>query len=464
MLAEIKRRQDRNKLSLYKPYRKQKEFHNEGAHYRERLFLAGNQLGKTWSAAFEIAMHLTGIYPDWWEGKRWNRPVTGWASGVTSESVRDTLQRLTLGRAGEWGTGAIPADKILEIKRAQGIADSVDVCLIQHISGGISRLGFKSYEKGREKWQGETLDFIAFDEEPPMDIYIEGITRTNATKGIVWMTFTPLLGMSDVVRRFIQEENPDRITIKMTIHDVEHYSEEDKARIIASYPLHEREARALGIPILGEGRVFPISEGLLRTEHESLPDHWPRICGIDFGYDHPTAAVWLAWDRDTDTIWVYDVYRVRKGTPATHTGPLNSRGPWIPVAWPHDGLQHDKGSGIELAELYRRAGANMLHERAQYEAAGAATGTQNYRFSVEAGIMDMMQRMQDGKFKVMSHLADWWEEFRMYHRKGGKIVAKDDDLMSATRYAVMMLRYAVTPPIGNRRIATDRAKYSWKAG
>lgn len=409
-------------------------------------------------------MHLTGLYPDWWEGKRWSRPVTGWASGVTSESVRDTLQRLTLGRAGEWGSGTIPADKILEVKRAQGIADMVDVCLIQHVSGGISRLGFKSYEKGREKWQGETLDFIAFDEEPPMDIYIEGITRTNATKGIVWMTFTPLLGMSDVVRRFIQEENPDRITIKMTIHDVEHYTEEDKARIIASYPVHEREARAMGIPILGEGRVFPVAESLLRVEYEPLPDHWPRICGIDFGYDHPTAAIWLAWDRDTDTIWIYDVYRVRKGTPATHVGPLNSRGPWVPIAWPHDGLQHDKGSGIELAELYRRAGANMLHERAQYEEAGSSTGTQNYRFSIEAGVMDMMQRMQDGRFKVMSHLADWWEEFRMYHRKGGKIVAKDDDLMSATRYAVMMLRYAITPPLTNRRITRDRAKYSWKAG
>ena len=468
VLSELKRRRDRNKLSYYKPYKKQRDFHNYGAKIRERLFMAGNQQGKTWSSAYEIAMHATGQYPEWWKGKRFDRPTIGWASGITSETVRDTLQRLTMGRGGEWGTGTIPADCVLEVKRAQGIADAIDYVQIRHISGGISRLGFKSYEKGREKWQGESIDYLAFDEEPPMDIYLEGLTRTNAARGggIVWLTFTPLLGMSDVVRRFLQETNPDRVTINMTINDVEHYSKSDKARIIASYPEHEREARAMGIPILGSGRVFVIAEDKLRVRYDEvmMPDHWPRICAIDFGYDHPTAAVWLAWDRDTDTIYVYDCYRASHGTPMTHATPINQRGPWIPVAWPHDGLQHDKGSGTQLAELYRRAGINMLHERAQYEESSAtATGQGQHRFSVEAGVMDMLDKMKSGKFKVMDHLADWWEEFRLYHRKDGKIVKTQDDLMSATRYGVMMLRFAITPPISRGRIATDRS-YDWQAG
>jgi phage terminase large subunit-like protein len=78
-------------------------------------------------------------------------------------------------------------------------------CLVRHVTGGNSTLGFKSYDQGRERWQGETLDFVWFDEEPPLDVYMEGLTRTNATGGMVYMTFTPLLGMSDVVMMFLQE-------------------------------------------------------------------------------------------------------------------------------------------------------------------------------------------------------------------------------------------------------------------
>lgn len=462
VLSELKRRKDRNKLYDYKPYARQRMFHNASGQFRERLFMAGNQLGKTWSSAYEIAIHLTGMYPDWWEGSRWMSPVTGWAMGVTNESLRDTLQRLLLGRPGDWGTGTIPADLIIDIKRAQGIADAVDTILVRHISGGTSRVSFKSYEKGRAKLQGETINFAALDEEPPMDIYVEVLTRTNAVKGgMVWLTFTPLMGMSDVVKRFLNEQNPDRNVTTMTIEDVEHYTREEKDRIIASYPAHERKARAQGIPFLGSGQVFPVPEDNLMIEYMVLPDHWPRICGIDFGFDHPFAAVWLAWDRDTDTIYIYDVFKNRQGTPRTHAPVISSRGPWVPVAWPHDGLQHSKDSGIQLAEQYRAAGLNMLHERAQYEE--TPDGGQNSRFSVEAGIMDMLERMNTGRFKVFSHLADWWEEFRMYHRKDGKIVAKDDDAMSATRYAVMSLRFSALPPVHQRRKGIER-DYDWRVG
>lgn len=438
------------------------EFHAASSTFRERLFTAGNQCGKTWSSAYEIAIHLTGRYPEWWTGRRWSRPTVGWATGITGESVRDTLQRLLLGRSGEWGTGTIPADDIIDVKRAQGIADSVDTVLVRHITGGISRVTFKSYEKGRERWQGETIDFLALDEEPPLDIYVEGLTRTNATKGMLFMTFTPLKGMSDVVKRFYNEQSPDRTITTMTIEDVGHYTREDKDRIIASYPAHERKARAMGVPFLGSGQVFPVPEDDIMIEYMVLPDHWPRVVGIDFGFDHPFAAVWLAWDRDNDVVYVYDVYMNRQGTPRSHAPAILQRGPWLPVAWPHDGLQHSKDSGIQLAEQYRSAGLNMLHERAQYEE--TPDGGQNSRFSVEAGIMDMLERMKSGRFKVFSHLGDWWTEFRMYHRKDGKIVAKDDDAMSATRYAVMSLRFAQTPPLGARKAGAVQRDYNWRAG
>lgn len=412
-----------------------------------------------------MAFHQTGMYPEWWQGKRWNRAVTGWALGESMESTRDTMQRLILGRPGEWGTGTIPEELLVgEPKRAQGIADSVDCVFVRHISGGISRLYFKSYEKGRSKLQGETLDFAALDEEPPLDIYTEVLTRTNATKGIVWITFTPLLGMSQVVMRFLQEESPDRADINMTIEDVGHYSREDIERIVSSYPEHEREARAKGIPILGSGRIFPIAESAITVEPFQIPDHWPAICGIDFGIDHPSAGAWLAWDRDTDTTYVYDAYRVKDETPVEIVPRILQRGSWVPVAWPADGLQRSKGDGIQLADMYRNEGANMLHEFAQLPETGDETGRQMSRTSVEAGVMQMFDAMKKGKFKVFSNLHDWFDEFRLYHRKDGQIVKLNDDLLSATRYGWVMRRYAQTPPDPSSQIVNPRREYDWRAG
>lgn len=433
LLRELKTRQ----LELYKPYPKQEAFHEAGAKFRERLFLAANQSGKTWAGAAEMAMHLTGRYPGWWKGRRFAKPIVAWAAGVTGEAVRDTVQRLLMGRPGEFGTGSIPTADIEEMTTSRGISDLLDTVRVKHLSGvGSSSLSFKSYEKGREKWQGETLDLVWFDEEPPEDIYSEGLTRTNATGGMVYLTFTPLLGMSSVVMRFLgTKKTQDRFSITMTIDDVDHFSAEKKREIIDSYQPYEREARVRGIPMMGSGRVFPVAESVIRYENQHLPDHWARICGMDIGWDHPTAAVWMAWDRDNDTVWIYDCYRVSQEGVAVHASAIRSRGDWIPVAWPHDALQHDKMSGEQIAQGYRKEKVAMLPMRAQF-----LDGS----YGVEAGIQIMLQRMQTQKIRVAGHLNDWWEEFRMYHRDEGKIVKENDDLMSATRYALMMLRFAKT--------------------
>lgn len=193
----------------------------------------------------------------------------------------------------------------------------------------------------------------------------------------------------------------------------------------------------MGIPALGSGRVFPIEEAALRETAFTIPPHWPRIAGLDFGWDHPTAAVWLAWDRDADIVHVTDAYRVREETPLVHAAALNARGKWIPVAWPQDGLQHDKGSGAPLAEQYRGHGVNMLFQHAQFP--DGSTG-------FEAGLAEMLDRMKTGRLKVAAHLTEWWQEFRLYHRKAGRVVKEQDDLLGATRYALMMLRFAKTEP------------------
>jgi phage terminase large subunit-like protein len=451
LLAEVRRRLAEDRLADYVPYPKQSEFHAAGGPLtvRERLLIAANQVGKTLSASREIAMHLTGRYPDWWKGTTFDEPTKGWAASETGQSTRDNVQRLLLGDVGAWGTGAVPKDAIVDIKRAvHGVPDLVDTIMVRFGGGGdvqadVSRLVIKTYDQGRLRWQGETLEFVWFDEEPPQDIYFEGLTRTNATNGFVMLTFTPLKGMSEVVRRFLMDKPAGSVVTHMTIDDAHHYSAEKRAQIIASYPPHEREARAKGIPVLGSGRIFPIPEETIAEAQAQIPRHWPRIAGIDFGWDHPTAVVWIAWDRETDTAHVYDAYRVREATPAIHSLAITAKGKWIPIAWPHDGEQHDKGSGEALAHQYRVLGCNMLPAKATHRP-DAKQGQKEGEGgnSVEAGLMDMLDRMQTGRLRVARHLNDWWEEFRLYHREDGRIVKEHDDLMSATRYALMMLRHA----------------------
>ncbi len=235
-----------------------------------------------------------------------------------------------------------------------------------------------------------------------------------------------------------------RAVIRMTIEDADHYTAEQRAAIIAGYPAHERKARTQGIPSLGSGRVFPIDEDEIKVKPFEIPALWPQIGGIDFGWDHPTAASKLAHDRDTDTIYVTASYGLREATPIIHTAALKGWGPWIPWAWPHDGLQHDKGSGDALAQQYRNQGLNMLPEHATFSDGG--TG-------VEAGVNEMLDRMLSGRWKVFDHLEDWFAEFRLYHRKDGVIVKQNDDRLCSSRYAMMMRRYAKTNTAAPRPVA-----------
>jgi phage terminase large subunit-like protein len=210
---EAIRRRNTNRLRFYAPYGKQREFHARGKIDSERLFMAGNQLGKTLSGGAEWAMHLTGRYPDWWEGQTFDKPTIMWAAGVTGESTRDNPQRILVGpptQEESWGTGMIPKDALVDWDRAMGVPNLLDNVTVRwggggDVQAGVSVLSFKAYEKGREKWQGPTLDGTWFDEEPPLDIYTEGLTRTNrGQRGqFTIITFTPLLGMSEVVSLFL---------------------------------------------------------------------------------------------------------------------------------------------------------------------------------------------------------------------------------------------------------------------
>jgi phage terminase large subunit-like protein len=434
-------------------YPKARELFELGATKRERLLKAANQSGKSFDAAIETAYHLTGRYPPWWKGHRFTKPITAWICSETAIMLRDVMQRLLFGEPGDpeaFGSGTVALDLIDENKpsMARGITDAYDTVRVKHVSGGTSVVRFRSYQSGRVAFQGVTLDLIIFDEEPPLDVYSEGVTRITATDGRALMVYTPMGGPGEVTRRFTQEDSPDRAIVKMSLYDVAnspngHLTLEQVEIIKRNCLPHELRTRVYGEDMQGEGSVFPIDEETI-TEPPivNVPVHWHKIWGIDFGINHPFAAVLLLFDADADIVHVHHCIRLKGQTPLQHAVPMKAIGADVVVAYPADGDNREMGTGDPLARLYREQNLRMLPSHATFE---------DKTTSTERGVLEIWQRMTTGRFKVANTQLTWFEEFRGYHRKNNQIVKMYDDLMSATRIGIMALRYAKQGPLGSRR-------------
>jgi len=417
--------------------------------------MAANRIGKSFCGASEMSYHLTGLYPDWWEGRVFKQPITAWAGGVSNETTRDIVQAELLGSPDDpeaFGSGAIPKQYIIKTERKPGVPNAKSVALIRHITGANSSLHFKAYEMGVEKWQGRSVDVVWLDEEPSRELYSQAVTRTLDRRGMVYMTFTPEHGMTETVAAFINRIQKGQSLTNATWDDASekimsmkgaegHLSEDVMAQILSAYSPHEREMRRYGRPSIGSGLIFPIPEEDIMIDPIPIESHWPRIAAIDFGWDHPTAVVWCAIDTEEDMFYVYDCYRASKASPSVHAQIIRSRPHFIPIAYPHDGNRRDSMGNPGLADQYRVLGCNFLLEHFTNP---AALGEKKGSNSIEEGIMAILQRMEKKQFRVFNTLKDWFEEFRMYHRKDGKVVPLRDDLMSATRYAFQSQRFAAS--------------------
>ena len=455
LLREQKKRLRFNRIDQYDPYPYQQQFHETSKDSNQRLLMAANRIGKSFCGAAEMSYHLRGIYPDWWKGRRYDQPITAWAGGVSNETTRDIVQAELLGSPDDpdaFGSGAIPKNYIIKTERKPGVPNAKSVALIRHVSGGNSSLHFKAYEMGVEKWQGRSVDVVWLDEEPSRDIYSQAVTRTLDRRGMVYMTFTPEAGMTETVAAFMNRIQAGQSLVNATWDDASekiksmkgqqgHLSEAVMEQILSAYSPHEREMRRYGRPSIGSGLIFPVDEEKIIIDPVEIKDHWPRIAAIDFGWDHPTAVVWCAVDRDEDVFYVYDCHRESKASPSIHAQAIRSRPHFIPIAYPHDGNRRDSMGNPGLADQYRNLGCNFLLEHFSNP---PALGNNKGSNSIEEGLMAMLQSMEAGNFKVFSTLSNWFEEFRMYHRKGGKVVPFRDDLMSATRYAFQSQRFAVS--------------------
>jgi phage terminase large subunit-like protein len=458
LLEEKERRKKTRKLFSYYPdtgplrrelYTKHLEFFSAGKSIMARAAIAGNRTGKTTLNAFETTCHLTGIYPEWWDGRRFETPVDWWAASDTGETTRDILQHEFLGRIDEIGTGMIPKHLIVgDPSRRRGIADAVDTVLVRHISGGTSSLSFKSYDQGREKFQGTKKHGVSLDEEPDMGVYTECLTRLTATKpgeddGIMICTFTPLSGMSAVVLMFLNEQSPHRFVLTMGFDHVPHLSESTKEKLLASFPPHERDARANGTPQLGSGAIFPIPESDVFVDDFPIPDHWPKAYGLDVGWKK-TAAVWGALDRETDTIYLYSEYYRGQAEPEVHAKGIKARGEWVPGVIDPASRGRSQVDGRQLIQQYMDLGLNI-----------------DVAFNgVESGIFEVWQRLSSGRLKIFKSLVNFQAEFRLYRRDDkGRVVKENDHLMDAGRYLVMSgLERAITKP---KPFEPDQEEYGY---
>lgn len=434
-----------------------------------RLFSAGNRVGKSRAGCCEDEYHSTGRYPAWWEGRRFRRPVKLWVCGTTDEKVKESVQLELLGPPNDIGTGLIPLECIERIDYAPGaIKDLVDTVWIRHetdgVFDGLSQLTFKSYKQGRKAYEGTKMDIIHNDEECPIDIMSEQILRLADTEGrgedgILYNTVTPMEGLTETFAYFLPDgqfpdepQEGDKYVVSATWDDVPHLSARTKAMLRATIPAYQLTARSRGIPVLGEGVIYPVDEETYLVDPFELPKHWLRCYGMDVGWNR-TAVIWGGYDPDADTWYLYHEYYGAQEKPTTHGAGIRAPGDWIPGVIDPAARGRSQKDGQALFDLYTTGAEG---EEGQHLKLAVASN------AVEAGIYQVWERLSTGRLKVFRSLSHWRKEVRLYQRVKGKVLKKDDHLMDSTRYLILSgLDYALPFPVP---AAPKVGQPAWRAG
>ena len=303
LVGEMERRHREDKLRYYQPHPKQLEFHR--CDKRNRWALGGNRTGKTEVGAAEAAWFARGTHPF----KKINRPMNGWVVSLTNEVQRDVAQQKVLSYLNpEWIKG---------VKMREGKADDpdhgvIDFLLVESVHGGLSTIGFKCCEQGREKFQGTSQDFIWFDEEPPLEIYQECVMRTLDCKGYIWGTMTPLKGLTWVYDTIYlnASDDPEVWYIAMSWEDNPYLSKEEVSRLTATLTDEELEARKHGKFVALSGLVYKeFHEEIHVIDPFPVPREWMDTISIDPGMDAPLSAHFYAVDHDGNVFVVGEHYQ-----------------------------------------------------------------------------------------------------------------------------------------------------------
>lgn len=437
---------------------KHKIFFESGSEYNERIFMASNRSGKSVSGAYETACHLTGDYPSWWKGRRFEYPINAWAAGSTARSTRDTVQKELIGPVGAWGTGMIPAERLGQYWSLAGVPQGLDMIKVKHRSGGWSTVGFKNYEQDVKAFYGTAMEVVWLDEEVPAMIYNECLLRTMTTQGIVYVTFTPLNGLTPFVVRFCRaadflggakrilalelteveqeaeearmaEYQTNKAVVQAGWDDVPWLTEASKRQMLEDTPPNLRDSRSKGIPAMGSGNVYPIPLESIIIDPFEIPPHFRRLYALDVGWNR-TAVIWGAEDPNTGTIYLYDEHYLGEMPPAVHAQGIKNRGAWIYGVIDPASRGRSQIDGQSLMVVYKQMGLKLFPANNE----------------VEGGINNVWNMLSVGKIKVFRTLQNFQREYMLYRRDDkGKVIKEEDHLMDCFRYLINNIKRARTP-------------------
>lgn len=424
---------------------KSMEFFAATRDYQNVNIFGSNRSSKSFSIVYAFSCWLLGDYPEWWPGRVFGKPIRAWLAGETGTLVRNNLQRYLIGEKGAEGQGClIPGNRIKHVaynSKPEGFAERI---IIDSAHGGQSVLDQKTYDMGQYRFASDTVDAAGFDEEPPSGVYSEMTVRTSTTRGIVCGGFTSLQGITPLIEHLAPEfaggERKDPkdtgiCNIVIGFADIPKSVLDDAARkrIIANSLPHEVGPRTTGVPGLGSGMVYPVSEDDFVIPDVPIPDHWPRIFGIDPGFNAPTAISWYAYDADNDAIYQTGEYYVKGQPIAVHADAIRRRGgTWMPGIIDYAGGNITDGKGV--LQEYRNTCENPLL---------------NANKSLSMGHMAVWDRLQTQRWFVFASLRHTRTEFRQYHRdEKGRIADTPRHLMDTWRYVALGIQHAKQRPPG----------------
>jgi phage terminase large subunit-like protein len=473
-----------NHLKYFRPFEHQLAFFKTGDHPR-RGILAANRIGKTVSTCFETAMHLTGRYPEWWEGRRFNKPVTAFVAGEGWEQCARVLQDELIGTKDikireQVGTGAIPRECIVQDTMRCDGANVLGV-EIRHASGANSYLLFGNYTQEVRNLQGFKLDFVVFDEQPPDDVFSELVTRTATTQGQVLCSFTPLKGLNGLVSKFWYEEDGYE-HIRVSWEDVPEYDPwgepfllaETRRQLERDYLPHEREARIAGIPVMGQGAVFQIRNWpTYKTGEYDFRSmmNIERIIALDLGLVRDKTVISLLyWNPREQEAWLHSQIVV-KGT--EEAAPVN----WInhlmrpevygcPIVLPSDANTAGRYtmSALSLRQLFEDYNLNVHPQPAMNPPDSEGKVTNNKSFGVNV----MRQMLELGTLHVNENCVEFLREAKNYFVDEKGRFSDPDDCIDSARYALLGALNGWSEPYDDRspqqRMAEARERiYAIKA-
>jgi len=442
-----------NQLKYFRPFEHQKAFFKTAPSPR-RGILAANRIGKTVSTCYETAMHLTGLYPEWWEGYRYDKPITAFVAGEGWEQVARVLQDELIGTKdikirSDVGTGAIPKDCIVQATMRCDGANVIGV-EIRHASGGNSYLLFGNYTQEVRNLQGFKINLAVFDEQPPDDVYSELVTRTATTQGQVLCSFTPLKGLNGLVSKFwYGEEGYQHVRVAWDdVPELDPWGEpfllkSTRQQLERDYLPHEREARIAGIPVQGQGAIFQLRNWpTYKTGEYDFKNmlHIERVIALDLGLVRDKTVITLIyWNPRTQEAWIHSQVIV-KGT--EEANPIN----WInhllrpevfgcPIVLPSDANTAGRYtmSALSLRALFEEYNLNVHPNPIMNPPDSEGKITNNKSFGVNV----MRQMLEMGTLQINENCIEFLKEARNYYVDTQGRFSDPDDCIDSARYALL---------------------------